>query len=219
MFRFIKFWIFSLISYFDRLDFLYISFYILLLTYTNIIKAQYLVKSIFSAYIIKSVFNCHLIVCFLVQCFLIFLVEFLYGYWDCFLIRSDTSLSLVHCPLSILFSRWPNHKIVSYIPTHPKCVLFMIFRSKHERTDLFLKQIERFLEPLSWSVPLVVCCAPPIIDGIYGLWHRLPSHCPSVHCNKSPLTGCLVHYKTFGLSVTYAFWLWCDGPEDPLIPQ
>ena len=75
---------------------------------------------------------------------------------------------LIHCPLSILFSRWPNHKIVSYIPSHPgKCVLFMIFRSKHKRTDLFLKQIKRFLEPLSWSMPLVVPCAPPIIDVYY----------------------------------------------------
>lgn len=75
---------------------------------------------------------------------------------------------LIHCPLSILFSRWPNHKIVSYIPTHPgKCVLFMIFRSKHKRTDLFLKQIKRFLEPLSWSMPLVVPCALPIIDVYY----------------------------------------------------
>ena len=68
------------------------------------------------------------------------------------------------------------------------------FQEQNNRTDPFLKQIEKFLEPFRWSMSLMaLCAASPLLTSSVPARQMLPSHC----YNKSPLTACSWHLQDF----------------------
>lgn len=116
-----------------------------------------------------------------------------------------------------------SRKIVSCVPTYlgNYILIHLLFSEQNNRTDPFLKQIEKFPEPFRWSMSrMVLCAASPFTDKYCtGSANASISSLPLWATVSLPRQAAHGIYKTFGLSVTYAFWLWRDGPGRSVLPQ